>query len=54
MVYLQTQQEFNKSGRFKKMQNKFFKTCDEIKQEFGQMGADHAEAYLTEMFGEPL
>jgi hypothetical protein len=27
---------------------------DEIKQEFGQMGADHAEAYLTEMFGEPL
>ena len=27
---------------------------DEIKQEFGQMGADHAEAYLTEMFGESL
>ena len=26
----------------------------EIKQEFGQMGADHAETYFTELFGEPL
>jgi hypothetical protein len=34
MEYLQTQQEFNKSGCFRKMQNKFFQICDEIKEEF--------------------
>ena len=36
------------------MRNRPQEVLDEIKQEFGQMGADHAEAYLTEMFGEPL
>ena len=36
------------------MRNRPQGVLDEIKQEFGQMGADHAEAYLTEMFGEPL
>ena len=36
------------------MRNRPQEVLDEIKQEFGQMGADHAEVYLTEMFGEPL
>ena len=36
------------------MRNRPQGVLDEIKQDFGQMGADHAEAYLTEMFGEPL
>ena len=42
------------AARAGSMRNRPQEVLDEIKQEFGQMGSDHAEAYLTEMFGEPL